>query len=83
VFVPGLFDRGTGSQACEAVVALGSLQEELARRLAESRQRIVELRERHAEVQSLPDAEEDRLSRLEITRENGGGVSGRVGPACR
>lgn len=53
----------------EAVVALGSLQEELARRLAESRQRIVELCEQMAEVQSRLEAEEDRLSRLEITRE--------------
>jgi hypothetical protein len=56
-------------QACEAVVTLGSLQEELARRLSVSRQRIVELREQLAEVQSRLEAEEDRLSRLEITRE--------------
>jgi chromosome segregation ATPase len=53
----------------EAVVALGSLQEELARRLAECRQRIVELGEQMAEVQSRLEAEEDRLSRLVITRE--------------
>jgi hypothetical protein len=55
-------------QAGEAVVALGSLREELARP-AESQQRIVELREQLAEVQSLLNAEEGRLSRLEITRE--------------
>lgn len=53
----------------EAVVVLGSLQEELARRLAESRQRIVEFRERLAEMQSCLEAEEDRLSRLEVTWE--------------
>ncbi|MFI7704311.1 hypothetical protein [Nonomuraea sp. NPDC049480] len=50
-------------------MALGSLQEELARRLTESRRRIVELREQLAEVQSRLDAEEDRLSRLVITQE--------------
>ncbi|TDD82205.1 hypothetical protein [Actinomadura rubrisoli] len=41
---------------------MGSLQEELARRLAESRQRINGLREQLAEVQSRLEAEEDRCS---------------------
>jgi hypothetical protein len=56
-------------QVCEAVVTMGSLQEELARRQAESRRRIAELREELAEVQSRLEAEEDRLSRLVITQE--------------
>lgn len=50
-------------------MALGSLQEELARRLAESRRRIGELREQLVEVQSRLESEEDRLSRLVITQE--------------
>ncbi|WP_162795333.1 hypothetical protein [Nonomuraea lactucae] len=55
--------------ACEAVVAMGSLLEELAGRQAESRQRIEELRRQLAEVQSRLEAEEERLSRLMITQE--------------
>ncbi|KAB2340627.1 hypothetical protein [Actinomadura rudentiformis] len=45
------------------------MQEELARRLAGSRQRIEELQRQLAEVQARLEAEEDRLSRLMITQE--------------
>ena len=48
---------------------MASWQEELARRLAESRQRIEDLRRELLGVQSRLEAEEDRLSRLEITQE--------------
>jgi chromosome segregation ATPase len=56
-------------QACEAVVAMGSLLEELARRETEARRRIEEIREQIAGLESRLEAEEDRLSRLMITRE--------------
>lgn len=47
---------------------MGSLQKELARRLAGSRQRIEELQRQLAEVRARLEAEEDRLSRLVITQ---------------
>jgi hypothetical protein len=50
-------------------IAMGSLLEELARREAAVRLRIEEIREQIAEVNGLMEAEEDRLSRLVITRE--------------
>jgi hypothetical protein len=56
-------------QVCEAVVAMASLLEELARRQAESRQRIEELGEQLAEVRARLEAEEERLSRLLIAQE--------------
>jgi hypothetical protein len=56
-------------QALSSVVSMGSWQEELARRLAASRQRIEALRRELVEVQSWLEVEEDRLSRLEITQE--------------
>ncbi|WP_327588203.1 hypothetical protein OHA25_15175 [Nonomuraea sp. NBC_00507] len=48
---------------------MASLLEELARRQAESRQRIEELGEQLAEVRARLEAEEDRLSRLRIAQE--------------
>lgn len=48
---------------------MGSLFDELARREAAVRQRIEEIREQLAELNGLLEAEEDRLSRLVITRE--------------
>jgi hypothetical protein len=48
---------------------MGSLLDELARREAEVRQRIEEIREQIAGLASRFEAEEDRLSRLVITRE--------------
>ncbi|MFI6740326.1 hypothetical protein ACIBI9_46010 [Nonomuraea sp. NPDC050451] len=56
-------------QACEAVVAMGSLLEELARRQAEARQPVEELGQQLAEVRARLEAEEDRLSRLLIAQE--------------
>jgi hypothetical protein len=53
----------------EAVVAMGSLLEELARREAVIRQRVEEIREQIAGLESRLEVEEDRLSRLVITRE--------------
>lgn len=49
--------------------AMGSLLEELARREAVVRQRIEEIGEQIAELHGLLEVEEDRLSRLVITRE--------------
>jgi hypothetical protein len=48
---------------------MASLLEELARRQAESRQRIEELGEQLAEVRARLEAEQDRLSRLLIAQE--------------
>lgn len=48
---------------------MGSLFEELARREAVVRQRIEEIGEQIAELTGLLEVEEDRLSRLVITRE--------------
>ncbi|GAA2640748.1 hypothetical protein SMC26_45895 [Actinomadura fulvescens] len=48
---------------------MGSLFEELARREAAVRQRIEEIGEQIAELTGLLEAEEDKLSRLVITRE--------------
>lgn len=48
---------------------MGSLFDELARREAVVRQRIEEIREQIGELNELLEAEEDRLSRLVITRE--------------
>ncbi|WP_206062357.1 hypothetical protein [Nonomuraea basaltis] len=48
---------------------MGSLMEELARREAMVRQRIEEIREQIAGLESRLEAEQDRLSRLVITRE--------------
>ncbi|WP_207945005.1 hypothetical protein [Actinomadura rubrisoli] len=48
---------------------MGSLFDELARREAAVRQRIEEIQEQIAELNGLLEAEEDRLSRLVITRE--------------
>ncbi|MFI0451473.1 hypothetical protein [Actinomadura sp. 6N118] len=48
---------------------MGSLLDELARREAEVRQRVEEIREQIAGLESRLEAEEDRLSRLLITRE--------------
>ncbi len=48
---------------------MGSLFEELARREAVARQRIEEIREQIVELTGLLEVEEDRLSRLVITRE--------------
>jgi hypothetical protein len=56
-------------QAGEAVAWMVSWQEELARRLAESRQQVEDLRRELVEVRSWLEAELDRLSRLEITQE--------------
>ena len=56
-------------QACEAMVTVGSLLEELARREAAVRQRIEQLREQIAGLESRLETEQERLSRLEITRE--------------
>ncbi|TDE33132.1 hypothetical protein E1295_38545 [Nonomuraea mesophila] len=53
----------------EAVVTVGSLLEELARREAVARQRIAEIREQIAALESRLEGEHDRLSRLVITRE--------------
>ncbi|MGW0811310.1 hypothetical protein [Nonomuraea sp. NPDC002799] len=53
----------------QAVVAMGSLLEELARRQAEARQRIEELGRQLAEVQARLEAEEEGLSRLLIASE--------------
>ncbi|TDD34220.1 hypothetical protein E1287_17145 [Actinomadura sp. KC06] len=48
---------------------MGSLFEELARREVAVRQRIEEISEQIAELTGLLEVEEDRLSRLVITRE--------------
>ncbi|WP_207945052.1 hypothetical protein, partial [Actinomadura rubrisoli] len=56
-------------QALEAVAAMGSLLEELARREAAVRQRIEEIREQIAGLESRLETEEDLLSRLVITRQ--------------
>ncbi|MGI5290987.1 hypothetical protein ACQEVF_57935 [Nonomuraea polychroma] len=48
---------------------MGSLLEELARREAVARQRIEEIREQIIALESRLEAEQDRLSRLVITRE--------------
>jgi chromosome segregation ATPase len=48
---------------------MGSLLEELARREAEVRQRIDEVRDQITELTTRLEAEEDRLSRLVIARE--------------
>ncbi|NVI86328.1 hypothetical protein, partial [Actinomadura sp. BRA 177] len=48
---------------------MGSLLDELARREAEVRQRIEEVREQIAGLELRLEAEEDQLSRLLITRE--------------
>ncbi|WP_248965773.1 hypothetical protein [Sphaerisporangium perillae] len=48
---------------------MGSLLEELARREAAVRQQIEEIREQIAGLESQLEAQEDRLSRLVITRE--------------
>lgn len=48
---------------------MGSLLEELARREAAARRRIERLREQIAELTQRLGSEEDRLSRLVITRE--------------
>ncbi|MFI7443196.1 hypothetical protein [Nonomuraea indica] len=53
----------------EAVATVGSLLEELARREAVARQRIAEIREQIAALESRLEDEHDRLSRLVITRE--------------
>lgn len=55
---------------------MGSLLDELARREAEVRQRIEEIREQVAGLESRLEAEEDRLSRLVITRETVGEILG-------
>ncbi|ETK32922.1 hypothetical protein [Microbispora sp. ATCC PTA-5024] len=51
------------------MVTVGSLLEELARREAVARQRIAEIREQIAALESRLEDEHDRLSRLVITRE--------------
>jgi hypothetical protein len=56
-------------QTREAVVTMGSLLEELARREAVAQQRIEEIREQIAALTSQMQDEQDRLSRLTITRE--------------
>ncbi|HET8588805.1 MAG TPA: hypothetical protein VFM01_04170 [Nakamurella sp.] len=56
-------------QTREAVVTMGSLLEELARREAVARRRIEEFREQIAVLTSQLQDEQDRLSRLTITRE--------------
>jgi hypothetical protein len=53
----------------EAVVAVGPLLEELARREAVARQRIEEIREQIIALESRLEAEQGWLSRLVITRE--------------
>ncbi|GAA3237514.1 hypothetical protein GCM10020216_060800 [Nonomuraea helvata] len=50
-------------------MTVGSLLEELARREAVARQRIAEIREQIAALESRLEDEHDRLSRLVITRE--------------
>ncbi|MEV4115811.1 hypothetical protein [Nonomuraea sp. NPDC049695] len=56
-------------QTREAVVTMSSLLEELARREAAARRRIEEIREQIAALTSQMQDEQDRLSRLTITRE--------------
>jgi hypothetical protein len=53
----------------EAVVRMGSLLEELARREAVVRQRVEEVRVQISELTARLETEEDRLSRLVIARE--------------
>lgn len=60
---------------------MGSLLEELARRETAVRQRIEEIREQIAELNGLLEDEEDRLSRLVITRETVEEVVGEVAGA--
>ncbi|GGV44239.1 hypothetical protein GCM10010182_80910 [Actinomadura cremea] len=55
---------------------MGSLFGEPARREAVVRQRIEEIGEQIAELTGLAEAEEDRLSRLVITRGNRAGGCG-------
>lgn len=59
-----------------AVAWMASWQEELARRLAESRRRIEGFRRELVEVRSRLEAEEEQLSRLEITQETMGEILG-------
>ncbi|WP_188197558.1 hypothetical protein [Nonomuraea sp. SYSU D8015] len=51
------------------MVTVGSLLEELARREAVARQRILEIREQIAALEPRLEGEHDRLSRLVIRRE--------------
>ncbi|MEQ4720365.1 hypothetical protein [Nonomuraea sp. B19D2] len=59
-------------QAREAVVAMGSLLEELARRQAEAPQRIEELGRQLAEVQARLEAEKGAVSAAGRLRDGGG-----------
>lgn len=59
---------------------MGSLLDELARREAEVRQRIEEVREQIAGLESRLEAEEDQLSRLLITRETVQEILGGAAP---
>ncbi|MFG2085283.1 hypothetical protein [Spirillospora sp. NPDC048824] len=61
---------------------MGSLLDELARREAGVRQRIEELREEIAGLESRLEAEEDRLSRLVITRETVEEILGGAAPVA-